>query len=78
MIDEEIWSCLVTKAARKAERKAAQELWHALESLDLRDAREAAKEVAKKEKERKAITKKAKSCHKITEFFKRRGGGMKP
>ena len=77
MENEDIRSGPVTKAARKAEKKAEQELWawQALKSLDLRDARESAKEVAKKEKEKKAISKKAKSCPKITEFFKKRGGG---
>ena len=78
MEKEDMWSAQVTKAARKAKKKAKQELWQALESLDLRDARESAKEVAKKEKEKKAISKKAKSCHKIAEFFIKRGGGGNP
>ena len=65
-------------AARKAERKAEQELWHALESLDLKDVKEAARKFSKKEKQKKAITKKAKSCQKITEFFKRSGGRNPP
>ena len=63
MESEDTWSGPVTKAARKAEKKAEQELWQALESLDLRDARESAKEVAKKEKEKKVISKSTKSCH---------------
>ena len=49
MVDEEIRSGPITKAARKAEKKAEQDLWQALESLDLKNAREAAKEVTKKE-----------------------------
>ena len=49
MEEEDIWSGPVTKAARKAEKKAEQDLWQALESLDLKNAREAAKEVTKKE-----------------------------
>ena len=49
MESEDTWSGPVTKAARKAEKKAEQDLWQALESLDLKNAREAAKEVTKKE-----------------------------
>ena len=59
MESEDIWSGPVSKTARKAEKKAEQELWQALVSLDLRDARMAAKEVAKKEKEKKVISRKA-------------------
>ena len=52
----------------------------ALETLDIKDTREAAKEVARKEKQKEAIAKKAKASmtKKITEFFKRSGGGRNP
>ena len=59
MEKEDVWSC-----PRQQGRPLST----------LRDGQESAKEVAKKEKEIKAIAKKAKSCHKITEFFKKKGG----
>ena len=74
MEKEDVWIGPITKAARKAGKKAELKLWQALESLDLRDTRESAKEVAKKEKEQKAIAKKARSYHKITDLFKKNGG----
>ena len=49
--------------------------------MDIKDAREAAREVAKKEKQKEAISKKAKASKNnknITEFFKRSWGGMNP
>ena len=46
--------------------------------MDIKDAREAAKQVARKEKQKEAIAKKAKASKsntkKIKEFFKRSGG----
>ena len=72
MRDEEVCSGPVTRAARKAERKAEQELWQTLESLNLK---EAAREVAKKDKQKKTISMKANLCKKITEFFQRSGVG---
>ena len=50
MEKEDVWIGPITKAARKAGKKAELKLWQALESLDLRDTRESAKEVAKKER----------------------------
>ena len=48
--------------------------------MDIKDAREAAKEVARKEMQKEAITKKAEASKtkKINEFFKRSGGGRNP
>ena len=73
MLEEEVWSGPVTKREIK---KAELELWQALETLDIKDAREAAKEIARKEKQKEAIAKKDKASKtkKITEFFKRCGG----
>ena len=41
MENEDVWSGPITKAARKAEKKAELELWQAHKSLDLRDLRDA-------------------------------------
>ena len=69
MQNEDFFEGPISKVAKKAVKKAEEELWQALESLDLKDAREAANEIAKKKKEQKVINNKSKSCHKITEFF---------
>ena len=79
MQSEDIWDGPVSKAAKKAIKKVEQKLWQVLESLDLKDARKAAKEIAKKKKEKKVINSKAKSFQKITESFKKKQGcGDKP
>ena len=54
MQSEDIWDGPVSKAAKKAVKKAEQELWQVLETLDFKVAWEAAKEIAKKKKEQKS------------------------
>ena len=54
-------------------KKAEQELWQALETLDI-------KEIARKEKKKQAVARKAKASKtkKITEFFMRSGEREEP
>ena len=63
MQDGDIWDGPISRAAKKAVKKAEQELWQALESLDLKE---------KRKRKQKEINIKLKSCHKITEFFKKK------
>ena len=70
MMEEEVWCGPVTKSAKIVVKKAEQELWQALETLDIKDAREAAKE-----KQKEAIAKKAKASKTKRSLSSSRGVG---
>ena len=78
MEKEDVWSCPITKAARKAEKKAELELYEALESLDLRDARECPKRLPRRRRKERQSPRKPSPVIKLLSSLRRKGGEETP